>query len=356
MASTELKRLPRVVVAVAALWPFGALAGSVSTEVTAGRGYLALNVTGDIELRPDETFLTLCYGMARSPPIQSQTSALPPVTPRPAHLLCAGVDHALSPHWIGSVLFQLSPTATQRIALTEGNAILTGRSSAGAAVAVAYESAGFSDAEFGVDASVAVTGYRLLRALETPNRRFSAGESLGTLRPSVGALLVLAADTELSLRAGYSLYSKDPLTAGRFTDEQLAGIERLLLLQAWEAGRLAEALRNLELLEGRILQADAVTGFPSAPVWLDLRVSASHRFNRVVRGQLSYAFERYVPTQGYGHVLSTKWSFRVADSFRLWTVLALQRDEPLDHPERRTAEDPLPETSGLLTLGAEVSF
>jgi len=100
-------------------------------------------------------------------------------------------------------------------------------------------------------------------------------------------------------------------------------------------------------LSGRMLGVNALTGFPSAPALFDVKPSLTYRFSKKVRGQLSYAFIRYVTGQGFAHVVGTRWTFRLTDSFRLWASLSLQSDHP---------PAVAPVSSGLATLGSELTF
>lgn len=333
-----------------------ARAATVSSEVSLGRGFLALSLSGELELLPEQTFLLLGYSASKAPPVtasaESPNLTVPPLNPALTHQLSAGVDHALSRHFFLTGTFRFSPRAADRVRLstTEINPslpqgelqLVSSRRSVGLDAGLAYDSGGLGEWEHGLDGALSATSYGLGRSVLAPNRLpLAREEPLWVLRPSLGASVLFRLDTELSLRAGYFLYSGDPLTTGRYTEEQLGQIGQSLVRLA---GSLDNFLRVVELVEGRLNQADAVSGFAAAPIWFELRAQLSHRLNRAVKGQLSYAFDRYVPTQGYAHILSTKWTFRVSEAFRFWTALALQRDEPWD------------EASGLFSLGGELSF
>ncbi len=97
----------------------------------------------------------------------------------------------------------------------------------------------------------------------------------------------------------------------------------------------------------RLSDVNATSGLPSAPAQFEVKPSLTYRFSAKVRGQLSYLFTRYVPGQGHGHVLATRWSFRLGEPFRLWAAVALQADVP-------ESSDPV--YTGLATLGAEYTF
>jgi hypothetical protein len=162
-------------------------------------------------------------------------------------------------------------------------------------------------------------------------------------------MLLHAFNTELTVRGSYHFYSADPLTTGRFTEEELAQYETRLT-DTTQQTRVSDqnATYLVQTLAGRLLQADAVSGLATAPVRFELRAALAHELGTRWRGQLSYTFAEYVPTQGRGHVLSTKWTFRASDTLRFWAALAAQRDLPL--------APSVPTTEALATLGAEYSF
>lgn len=329
-------------------------AGSVMAEFSAGGSFRTWSLLGDIALREDETFLTLGYTGART---QSDTAL--------SHQLSAGVDHALSEHWLLSGVLtgglpktSFTPLAPERPLLDlPALAARTGYHSLGVQLLAAYESAGFSDVEYGVDVGLGLTRYGLQRELlarqaERTERLSRTVEPLLLARPTLGARLMLFDRWELGLRGGFCLYSGDPLSAGQFTPEELEQVMRRYT-NAAEGGHTVNdyyqrRIRELAVdLAGRLVGANALSGFPSAPALFDLKPSVTYRFSSAVRGQLSYAFTRYVPGQGYAHVLGTRWTWRPAEAFRLWGSLSLQSD----HPE---GLEPL--RSGLVTLGTEYSF
>ncbi len=341
-----------------------ALSAALSAELTVGKGSLAVNLFGELELSPDETYLTACYGLTRSPPIEGYVDpsdpslAVPPLTPAPNHQLCLGLDHAFSRHWLVSSAASFSPATVDRITLRAPDGrqavLATGRQSMGLSLAAAYESAGLSSLEWGVDGSLNGTLHRLTRGVDLPLLApVFRTEPLVVVRPSLGVVLVIRDDTEVSLRGTYFWYSSDPVTAGRFSDEQLEAIGARL---APLVTRVADPLRAIDLVATRLYQADAVSGFTSAPIQVESRLTLSHRFGSRLRGQLAYTFDRHVPGEGFSHVLSTKWTVRLTDALRAWAALAVQHDEPLDQPELRQMDDPRPSRSGLLTVGAEVSL
>jgi hypothetical protein len=188
--------------------------------------------------------------------------------------------------------------------------------------------------------------------MDTPTVTFQRQERLGVLRPSLGGRLMLGTHWELGLRGGLYLYSDDPLSVGQFTAQEQEALEERYTRVAEDRGLNAAFVERLyrELgaaVASRLTGANAVSGFPSAPARFDVRPSLTYRFSAAVRGQLSYAFTRYVPGQGVGHVLATRWTFRLAEPFRLWASVALQADVPEDGSSLKT---------GLGTLGVEYTF
>jgi hypothetical protein len=336
----------------------GALPAGATTlvaEVSASRDYRAWALLGDVELSQDETFLTFGYAGARPEPGTA-----------PTHQLSLGVDHALSPNWLVSGLINVGlPKATFTPLARElprlnlpALAARTSYSSQGVLLSAGYDSGGLSDVEYGVDVSLGLTRYPLRRQILTrqgqsaPSVAFQRVERLGVLRPSLGGRLMLGARWELGLRGGLSLYSDDPLSAGQFTaEEQQALAERYAQIaedRELETAFVERLVRDLgAVVSGRLTDVNAVSGFPTAPARFDVKPSVTYRFSTAIRGQLSYAFTRYVPGQGVGHVLATRWTFRLAEPFRLWASVALQADVPEDGSSLR---------SGLATLGMEYTF
>ncbi len=330
-----------------------ARAGSASVDVTAGRGSVAWSLLGDVDLVRDQTFLLLGY------------SAVRPREGSPLHQLTAGVDLGLGTHWRVSALADAGlPTTTvtpllQLREVVEMRLRTTG-ASAGLVLRTAYDSAGLSDLEWGIDAGVGTSAHRMERTLLAVRRTLlgprhltagPTGESLLQVRPSLGAHLLLRLDTELSLRGSYVFYSRDPLSLGQLTAAQLDAIlaseeqqengwDRLFRTEEREQAAFQLARRNLA-------GADATDGMLTAPLLFDVRLGVTHRFSGLVRGQVGYAFNRYFPAQGSAHVLSTRWTLRFSDSWRAWAGASVQVD---------VYEDAPPEPAGLLTLGGEFSY
>ncbi|KFA94678.1 hypothetical protein [Archangium violaceum] len=329
-------------------------AGSVMMEASAGASQRTWALLGDVELRKDETFLTLGYSGAR---LESDTAL--------SHQLSSGVDHALSDHWLLSGLVNVGLPKTTRTALAPARPLLglpamaadTGYHSAGVQLAAAYDSAGFSDLEYGLDGSLGLTRYGLRRQISVredgrDETLFQRNEPLFVARPSLGARLLLFDKWELGLRGGVYLYSGDPLSTGQFTEAEVEQVMRRyanasegrLLLRALSRRRIGELALDLS---GRMLGVNALTGFPSAPALFDLKPSVTWRVSTAVRGQLSYAFTRYVPGEGYAHVVGTRWTVRLARPFRVWASLSLQSDH---------LEGEAPLRSGIASLGSELTF
>jgi len=337
-----------------ALGSLPAHAATLIAELSASQESRAWTLLGDVELRENATFLTFGYSGLRPGPDTA-----------PSHQFSLGVDQALSDHWLlsGSLIAGLpkstfTPLAQEfpRLGLPALGA-RTSYSSQGLALSAGYDSAGLSDVEYGLDAGLGLTRYPLRRALftkrtgEEPHIVFRREERLGVLKPSLGARLLLGS-WELSLRGGLYLYSDDPLSTGQFSEEEQqalaeryaqAGEDRQL-----ERDFLEQLYRDLgTAVAGRLSDVNFTAGLPSAPARFDVKPSVSWRLNATVRGQLSYAFTRYVPGQGVGHLLATRWTFRLGEPVRLWASVALQADMP---------EDSGTVSTGLATLGAEYTF
>ncbi|QSQ24997.1 hypothetical protein JY651_08720 [Pyxidicoccus parkwayensis] len=336
---------------------------TVTTEASAGRDYRAWSLLGDVGLRED-TFLTLGYTAARP---EAGTAA--------THQLSVGVDHVLGGHWLVAAVASVGLPKRTRTELSAERPRLnlpavdarTGYSSQAVLLSAAYDSAGFSDVEFGVDAGLSLTRYPLSREILVVNRsgatvRYAQEELLWVARPSVGSRLLLGTRWEVGVRAGLTLYSEDPLTAGGFTDEETAELTRRFE-NAVEARRALLGLStriNRDLGSGvaqRVSELNATTGIPTAPSRFDVKPSVTWSSpGRVVRGQLSYAFTRYVSGEGLSHVLATRWTVRLGEPVRVWASVALQQDrleaaESTDTPGEATRS-----RSGLFTVGGEYTF
>jgi len=332
-----------------------AQAGTLVAEVSASQDFRAWALLGDVELSQDETFLTFGYSGARTEPGTA-----------PNHQLSLGVDHAVSTHWLVSGMVNVSaPKATLTPLAREmprlnlpALAARTSSSSQGILLSAGYDSGGLSDVEYGVDLSAGLTRYPLRRQLlvrrgtDAPTVTFQRLEKLLVLRPTLGGRLLLGTAWELGLRGGFYLYSDDPLSVGQFSsEEQQALADRYAQIaedRQLESAFVERLFRDLgAVVAGRLTDVNATSGFPSAPARFDVRPSVTYRFSSAIRGQLSYAFTRYVPGQGVGHVLSTRWTFRLAEPFRVWAAVALQADVPEAGSSLRT---------GLATLGTEYTF
>ncbi|MCP3145172.1 hypothetical protein [Pyxidicoccus xibeiensis] len=349
---------------VLAAAPARAGAGDVtaSTEVSAGRDFRAWSLLGDVELRDDATFLTVGYTVAR-----------PEKGTAPTHQLALGVDQALGDHWLVSASASVGLPKSTHVVVAPARPRLglpgldarTGYSSQALLLSAAYDSAGFSGVEYGLDAGVSLTRYPLSRELFLANRAgeaplYAREELLWIARPSLGARVLLGLRWELGLRAGLTLYSDDPLSAGQFTDAEVAELARRFE-SAVEARRALLGLReriNRDLGSGlarRVSDVNATTGIPTAPSRFDLKPSLTWRPHPAVRGQLSYAFTRYVPGEGLSHVLATRWTVRLGAPVRVWASVAVQQDH-LGGQDGSEAEEPSRVRSGLVTVGGEYTF
>ncbi|HYH95220.1 hypothetical protein [Hyalangium sp.] len=335
-----------------ALGALPARAATLIAELSASQDSRAWTLLGDVELREDSTFLTFGY-----------SGLIPGPDTAPTHQLSLGVDQALSDHWLvsGGLIASLPKTTLTPLAREMPRLGLpalgarTSYSSQGLALSAGYDSGGLSDVEYGLDVGVGLTRYPLRRALvsrregEQPRVIFQREEQLGVLRPSLGARLLLGAHWELGLRGGLYLYSDDPLSTGQFSEEeQQALAERYAQVgddRPLQRTFLEDLYRDLgSAVAGRL---GTVTGLPSAPARFEVKPSVTWILNSTVRGQLSYAFTGYVPGQGHGHLLATRWTFRLGEPVRLWASVALQVDVPEESDPFRT---------GLATLGAEYTF
>lgn len=323
---------PALLALCVALVTTSAHATGVMTEVTAGRSYWAIGTLGELTLQDDALYLTLGYSGAR---VDGD---------RPlSHQVAAGLDVLLGDHWLAALSLSGSPRSVQPVPLTPDLTFRAEQSSLGAQLQVAFDSAGFSRFEYGFDGGLSLTRWRLGRALETPSGQRARVEALGVLRPSAGAVALLDDHWELSMRGALYLYSQDPLTAGRLTQDELQAIEARVQRQlSMREGPLAQYL--LQTLGGRLLEADAVSGIAAAPVQAEGRLIAARRFGTRWKGEVSWTLVKYVPTQGLAHVPSVRATFRPTERWRLWAAAAVQVDLPEDKPRS---------TAGLGTFGVE---
>jgi hypothetical protein len=291
-------------------------AHSVSTEASAsGGGYLAWGLVADLEISADVAYLGMAYGVSRAD-----------ATDRPAHTLSLAADVRLANRWTILVGGNLSPSVTRALPITDRIAFRSLTDSVGLQAGLSFDTGGGAAVEWGVDASVSATRFGFRNQILGLARQFQRVDDLYLWRPSLGLTVVIQDATSLSLRGSYGHYTADPLSAGRFTDEELDALgDRLLASTETLAGeRVAEQIA--QRLGGRLMQLDAVSGLPSAPVWFDARLSVAHTFFERWRAELAYAFLRYVPTQGHGHILSTRQTVSLSRTWRLWAAVAGQWD------------------------------
>ncbi len=338
-----MKLTSLLLLGLGALGATPALAHSAAADVTLGRGYFGVNAFGELELVADRTFLTLTYSGARPSPYSVF-----------AHLAGVGIEHAAGDHWLLSAALSGGPPSATPVQLSQELTYRSITSSLGATAGAAYGSGGLDFFEYALDATAGVTAHWLARELDGRFGRVRRRSAVTVFRPSVGATAILDVDTELSLRASYWLYSEDPVQAGTLSDEEL---DQLIAAATARAERLRftdeQIQAALSLFSDRLGQASAVTGLPAAPLWFELRAGVVRHFGARVRGQLAYAFDRYVPGQGHAHLLSTRWTVRVGERLKLAAALALQVDVL---PPDAEAQPRPPAPSGLLTVGTEYSF
>lgn len=339
--------------AIALLAVLGSLparaAVSLVTEVTGAQQFTSLSVLGELELLKDRTFLTACVGSTRSAPLEIAGAGAAIDIPR-SNQVCLGVDHGLDDHWRVAAMASLSPRVVTEVELL-ANPTLVFRSvnaSAGASVSVSYDSAGLEEVQWGADLGLSLSLYNLSHQWRTATRTWDVPATLRTLRPSAGVIWAIG-DTQLQLRASYTFYSRDPLQAGAVTERELLVVDEYLhrLIQASQYYGLTEQYASFLQAANRLLAADALSGLASAPLWFELRPAVQHRFTGWLKGQVGYAFDRYVADAGHAHVLSTKWTVTFSDHFKTWAAASAQLDVPGTVP---------PQLYGILTLGGEVTF
>lgn len=334
-----------VIATLAVLIGSPARAIDVLAEVTTGKGGIATSLLLDVPLVEGRTHATLCYGLFRARGVFA-----------PMHQACAGLDHAINDRWMVSAVLSATPPVVDSTELPDILRYTTANASLGASFAVGWQSGGFSDVEWALDATMGVTAFSVretwsLRDASGTLRSLSNREGLVALRPGLGAAVQLGDRWELSLRGSYSIYSRDPLTVGRLGEEDLLRLagsaERLQLSEGVRrllAERVAEGLGSTEA--GLIL-GDARSGLLLAPLHFELRPGIAYRLNRAIRAELFYNHQRYVPTQGLTHVLSTRWTVRANDALRLWAAAAVQ----VDRPDGASASRSL-----LFTAGGNLNF
>lgn len=335
---------------------------TVSVEATVGKDFRAWSLLGDVEVREGSTFLTLGY-----------TGARPEAGTALTHQLSLGADQVLGEHWLLSTILSVGLPKSTRVALIPelprrlpSVDASTGYASQGALLTAAYDSAGFSDVEFGADASLSLTRHPLRRVLHVTNAlgnttRYAREDILWAARPSLGGRLLLGTHWELGARGGLTLYSEDPLGAGQFTEEEQAALLRRVenAVEARRALRRYQARINRDLgpaLARRMADVNTSAGIPTAPARFDLRPSLTWKPGPDVRGQISYAFTRYVEGEGHSHVLATRWTVRLGAPLRVWASVALQQDQLEAGALEDGGEPPSPVRSGLVTLGGEYTF
>jgi hypothetical protein len=331
-------------------------AGAVSllVEGTASKQVTSLSVMGELELWKDRTFLTACVGSTRSVPLtvtegaDRETVSLPRSTQ-----LCLGLDHGFNEHWRVSLMASGAPRVTSQVQVLSQPFSLVYRAqtaSAGVSLGVSYDSAAFLDeVQWGVDLGVAVNGYNVSHSWITAFRTFPVPATLASLRPTAGVLVMLG-DTELQLRGAYTVYTKDPLTTGAVTEEELARVGAVVARYVTRAqifGLNLDYGAYLQTTAMRVMAIDAISGLATAPVQLELRPVVQHRFTSWLRGQVGYTFDKYVPGAGLAHVASTRWTVTFNDHLQSWVAGSAQLDMPVGVP---------PQVYGILTLGVEVSF
>lgn len=330
-----------------------------TVELTGGR---QLGASGfvDGEVVRDLLFLNAGYTLLKTPALPA-TDTTPAVPTAPTHIFSGGVDLMPGRHFTFSLLVSGSPKATDQVVLNPSAppaarlTVSTWRSNVGGTLLAAYSSAGFSKFEWVVDVGGSVTSNRLGRGVRALGPGTSAEEGLISGRVLLGFTATLLDHTDLSLRGGVNAYSANPLTVGRFSQAETLEIGRVFLNNAL-AAEIDAIAYAAQQASARLAQADSLSGYASAPVFIEARFLFTRRFARRFSLQLGFTFNRYVPTAGYAIVLSSKLTVRLGDRWRLWGGAAVQYDEPIDQPRYRTASDPKPSVSGVGTLGVELTL
>ncbi len=333
-----------------------------TVELTGGR---QLGASGfvDYGILPEVLFLNAGYSLLKTPALPA-TETSPALPTAPTHVFFAGADWSIGRHLTLSALLSGSPRATDTVVLNPSApallkvSIATFRSSFGGSLMAAWNSAGMSKVEWVLDAGGSVTANRIGRDLHLglqTNREVE--DPLVSARALLGLTLTFLDSTDVSLRGGLTAYSSDPLQAGKFDPGQREAIAKVVTANAGRFTTDVEALaRAAGQFSSQLGRVDALSGYASAPVWVEAKVLLVHRFGARWSAQLGWTFDRYVPTAGHANILSSKVAVKLGGAWRLWAGGAIQFDEPLDQPSQRTASDPQPSISGLATLGAELTL
>ncbi len=339
---------------------------SFSLELT---GFRQLGASGfvDYGVIPGVVYLNAGYTLLKTPALPSRGMS-PEVPTSPTHTFSAGADWTPGRHLSLSLLFSGSPKAGDKIALlplapaATRITVGTWRSSVGGSLLAAWASGRLSNFEWVVDGGLSITNNRLGHGVARGNdpEQFPMpreDENLFVYRALGGVTFTFFDRTDVSVRGGYSAYSSDPLTAGRFDEAEVLLIRRALDAVAKQFTHDLEALsRASQQASARLGQADSLSGYASAPLLAEAKVTVRHRFTSRFSAQLGWTYNRYVPTAGHSNILSSRLTFRLDAKWRLWGGGAVQRDQPLDHPAQRVEGDPEVSISGLVTVGVELTL
>ena len=337
---------------------------SFTVELSGGR---QLGASGfiDFEAVPARLYLNGGYTLLKAPPLPA-TDTSPAVPTAATHVFSGGVDWTQGRHFSLSFLVSGSPKATDQVVINPNAppllqlTLLTWRSSLGATLMAGWASGGLSDFEWVIDGGFSVTANKLGRGVKASgaaSRMTLDEDALIAYRGSAGLTLTFFDRADVALRAGLNGYSTNPLTAGRFSSADFGQIARTLSADAARFTTDLEALsRAAQTAATRIGQADSLAGYASAPLYVEARLLVRYRFGRRVSADLGWTYNRYVPTAGYSNILSSRVTVKLGTRWRVWVGGALQHDQPLDQPARRTPDDPQGSFSGLVTVGAELTL
>jgi hypothetical protein len=296
--------------------------GSMSLELSGGNKTLSASLLGDWGIVPDLLYLVTSFGAVKQQPDPNTTSS-------PSLIFGTGLDLVPSEHWNASLNVSFSPKATDTAAINAFTIVSTRRSAQGL-LALAYQSAGTDNFEWGWELGGLGAWYELSsKLLKEVN---ATTTNLFLVQPSASVTATLFTSNELRLRGSYVWYSTDPTTAGGFDVHLPPALQRAAALD--------------QLVQARLAQLEANANFSAAPPWFDVKAIFTHRFGTKVTARFWYQFTRYVDGLGNAHTVGSKWTWKVKGWLRLWVGLTIQYDQLSTQPSF---------FSGYGTLGGELA-
>jgi hypothetical protein len=272
-----------------------------------------------------------------------------------------GVEFSPTEHILSSLELDFSPKSKQfNDAPIEINAVTGGTltadanlssvtSSYGAILTFGLDSAGDSNLEGSVNATLGVTRFdstqaivevatakqiydldllrsecRTLRA-EGQDRKGCAAllgdpSNLTQARAALNATATLFQDNDVGLTFAYYFYDQDPTTVGYYS--------------VTTAGRLGTGYQF-------------GTGLATAPYVWTLRPNLAHWFFGRLKVDVSYQYGQYWPGQGYSHTFGARIDFKINRAWKIWASAVGQQD--VDGTGTATG-------SSLVTFGARWRF